>query len=81
MQLPFPKPSHRWCVLAVDLREALRGYTSSPFASVKAVQTCSWMTVRTMFASDYKFSLQVRQQAGSEGRACGVVGRVGLGVG
>ncbi|KAG2447660.1 hypothetical protein HYH02_007576 [Chlamydomonas schloesseri] len=58
VQLPFPKPSHRWCVLALDLREALRGYTSSPFASVKAVQMCSWMTVRTMFASDYKFNLQ-----------------------
>ncbi|KAG2423007.1 hypothetical protein HXX76_015605 [Chlamydomonas incerta] len=58
VQLPFPKPSHRWCVLALDLREALKGYSSSPFASVKAVQMCSWMTVRTMFASDYKFSLQ-----------------------
>ncbi|KAG2491091.1 hypothetical protein HYH03_010535 [Edaphochlamys debaryana] len=58
VQIPFPKPSHRWCVVGLDLREALRGYTSSPFASIKTIQLCSWLTVRTMFTSDYRFTLQ-----------------------
>lgn len=59
MQLPFPKPSHRWCVLGVDLRDALRSYTSSPYACIRAITMCSWLTVRTMFTSDYKFNLTV----------------------
>ncbi|GLC33983.1 hypothetical protein PLESTB_000825300 [Pleodorina starrii] len=58
VQLAFPRASHRWCVLAVDLRDALRGFTSSPFASIKSIQMCSWLTVRTMFTSDYRFSLE-----------------------
>ncbi len=59
VQLPFPKPSHRWCVLGVDLRDALRGYTSSPYACIRAITMCSWLTVRTMFTSDYRFNLTV----------------------
>ncbi|GLI66011.1 hypothetical protein VaNZ11_009714 [Volvox africanus] len=58
VQLAFPHASHRWCVLAVDMCAALRGLTSSPFAFIKSIQMCSWLTVRTMFTSDYKFTLE-----------------------
>ncbi|PNH08695.1 WD repeat domain-containing protein [Tetrabaena socialis] len=58
VQLPFPRPSHRWCVAAIDMLAALRSFTSSPFAYIKSIQMCSWLTVRTMFSSDYKFTLQ-----------------------
>ena len=60
VQLPFPEPSHRWRVLCVDLLAALAPFTSSPFHSLRSVQLCAWLTVRSLFTSDQKFSLQVR---------------------
>ena len=38
VQLPFPKPSHRWCVMGLDLRETLAPFSTSPFQSVKSIQ-------------------------------------------
>jgi len=58
IQIPFPNLSHRWCVLGLDIAAALKPFTSSPFHSMRSVQLCSWMTVRSIYTSDLKFSLQ-----------------------
>ena len=60
IQLPFPKSSHRWCVVGVDLSACLRRFTSSPLHSLRSVQMCSWLTVRSLYTSDLKFTLEVR---------------------
>lgn len=57
IQIPFPNLSHRWCVLGLDMALALKPFTSSPFHSVRSIQLCSWMTVRSIYTSDLKFSL------------------------
>ena len=59
IQIPFPKSSHRWCVMAVDLLGALKQFSLSPFQCLKSVQLCSWITVRGAYTSDFKFNLQV----------------------
>jgi hypothetical protein len=38
---------------------ALSKFTTSPFHCLKSVQLCSWLTVRSIYTSDMKFSLQV----------------------
>eukprot|EP00200_Dunaliella_tertiolecta_P010081 CAMPEP_0202389192 /NCGR_PEP_ID=MMETSP1127-20130417/81538_1 /ASSEMBLY_ACC=CAM_ASM_000462 /TAXON_ID=3047 /ORGANISM="Dunaliella tertiolecta, Strain CCMP1320" /LENGTH=212 /DNA_ID=CAMNT_0048990859 /DNA_START=148 /DNA_END=782 /DNA_ORIENTATION=+ len=58
IQIPYPHASHRWCIMAVDLAGVLTGFSSSPFQSLRSVQLCAWLTVRSMFTSDTKFSLQ-----------------------
>lgn len=60
IQIPFPGASHRWCIVALDLAGSLSSFTTSPMHSVKSIQLCSWLTVRSMFTSDLKFSLKVR---------------------
>ncbi|GAX72875.1 hypothetical protein CEUSTIGMA_g330.t1 [Chlamydomonas eustigma] len=58
IQIPFPKVSHRWCVIALDVQAVLEGFTKSPFHSFRSFQFCSWLTVRSVYTSDLKFSLQ-----------------------
>lgn len=56
--------------MAIDLPGALASFSSSPFQSLKSVQLCSWITVRSMFTSDHKYTLDVG--------AAGLGGRSGL---
>ncbi|MEW5300015.1 MAG: hypothetical protein WDW36_002979 [Sanguina aurantia] len=58
VHIPFPHPSHRWCVMAVDMAVALRAVTASPLLKLKAVQLCSTLTLRSVYTSDSKFQLQ-----------------------
>ncbi|KAL6762256.1 WD40-repeat-containing domain protein, partial [Haematococcus lacustris] len=58
IQIPFTQSSHRWCIMAVDLVTALRKYTTSPLSCLRSAQLCSWLTLRALFTSDLKFSLQ-----------------------
>lgn len=38
---------------------ALLKLTSSPLGMLKAIQYCSWLTVRGAYTSDFKFKLEV----------------------
>ncbi|KAG1677552.1 hypothetical protein FOA52_014450 [Chlamydomonas sp. UWO 241] len=58
IQIPFPSPSHRWCVLALDMVAVLAGFSASPFASLRSLTLCSWLIVRSIYTSELKFSLQ-----------------------
>lgn len=60
IRVPFPHTSHRWSVIALDARSLLARFTASPFHSLRSMQLCSWVTVRSVYTSDMKFSLQVR---------------------
>ncbi len=59
IQIPYAHPSHRWCVCAVDLAACVARFSSSPLHSLRSVQLCSWLTVRSMYTSDLKFGLHV----------------------
>ncbi len=57
VQLPV-QPSGRWGILAIDMREALAAQQHT-YASLRSVQFCANQSVRGVFTSDLKFSLQV----------------------
>lgn len=57
MQLPV-QPSGKWSILAIDMREALAAQQHT-YSSLKSVQFCANQSVRGVFTSDLKFSLQV----------------------
>lgn len=60
VQIPYPRASHRWSYVAVDLAAALRQLTTSPLIATKSIQYCSWLTVRGAYTSDFNFRLEVR---------------------
>lgn len=58
IELPYPDPTFKWCILALDLATATSTFSSSPFHCLKAVHLCSWLNVRGVYTSDLKFSLE-----------------------
>lgn len=58
VHLPFNNPPAKWCCLAVDVPETLRSVTSSQFCCVKSVQVCASVSVRGVYTSDQKYSVQ-----------------------
>ncbi|KAK9823925.1 hypothetical protein WJX72_006401 [[Myrmecia] bisecta] len=70
IQLPYPEPTDKWTVLALDLPEVLAAATSSPYQEVKAIQMCATMSARNFFTSDcvYKLETLPREMAFSHAK-------------
>jgi hypothetical protein len=65
VQLSLPDPPAGWAVLSLDLRAAAAAAApgAPPYASLKSVQLCATLTVRSAFCSDVRFGLKVGTEA------------------
>ena len=59
VQLALPRQPTKWVTLAVDLQEAVKQSSSSPFEALKSVQLCCKLAARGLFTSDIKFGPKV----------------------